>query len=203
MMKYKTTYTLLLFSVIVIGWTLLSKGKCAMEHTDHKVKDNTVLRSDSPDLICDEDSLYPTVTIGKNEDRSIYTFYYKRNKLYRKTNCTREILSVLLTKNDNGDIVEPYSILFGTLSEDGQSIFIVIDTGNCGCGGAFDGQELYKINIQTLQSKCLVEANEISIYAKGFRVRKLSLKREGDCTANDEYAELFIYYNMNGEKLSK
>lgn len=203
MMKYKTTYTLLFFSVIVIGWTLLSKEKCAMEHTDHKVKDNTVFRSDSSELICDDDSLYPTVTIGKNEDRSVYTFYYKRNKLYRKANCTREILSVLLTKNDNEDIVEPYSILFGTLSEDGQSIFIVIDTGNCGRGGAFDGQELYKINIQTLQSKCLVEANEISIYAKGFRVRKLSLKREGDCTANDEYAESFIYYNMNGEKLSK
>lgn len=169
------------------------------DHTDHKVKDNTGLCSDSSELICDDDSLYPTITIGKIEDRVAYTFFYKRNKLYRLTNCTREILPVLLTKN----IVEPYSILFGTLSEDGQSIFIVIATGNCGRGGAFDGQELYKINIQTLQSKCLVEANEISIYAKGFRVRKLSLKREGDCTANDEYAESFIYYNMNGEKLSK
>lgn len=42
-----------------------------MDHTDHKVKDNTVLRSDSSELICDEDSLYPTVTIGKNEDRSV------------------------------------------------------------------------------------------------------------------------------------
>ena len=109
-----------------------------MEHTDHKVKDNTVLHSDSPDLICDEDSLYPTVTIGKNEDRPVYTFYYKRNNLHRKTNCTRDILSVLLTKNDNEDIVEPYSILFGTLSEDKQYILIVIDTGNCGRGGAFD-----------------------------------------------------------------
>ena len=196
-MSYKTTYTLLLFSVIVIGWTSLSKGKCAMEHTDHKVKDNTGLCSDSPELICDDDSLYPTITIGKIEDRVAYTFFYKRNKLYRLTNCTREILSVMLTKNDNEDIVEPYSILFGTLSEDKQYILIVIDTGNCGRGEAFDGQELYKINIQTLQSKCLVEANEISIYSKGFRVRKLSLKREGDCTANDEYAESFIEYNNN------
>lgn len=93
-----------------------------MEHTDHKVKDNTGLCSDSPELICDDDSLYPTITIGKIEDRVAYTFFYKRNKLYRQTNCTREILSVLLTKNDNEDIVEPYSILFGTLSEDKQYI---------------------------------------------------------------------------------
>lgn len=200
-MNKRIVYPILLAIAIVTVYVLsLYRNNTGSPEQKTSITDNLDSKYVNQEIyMSNDDSVSPSVTIAQIKCENEYTFYYKSNKLYRINNSTRDILIIPLL--DKEEEIIPFSINFGALSADEKHLLIIVCTGNCGIGGILDAQELYKVNIYTLRSKCIIKANEITHSPQGFRVKSLILKKEGKFCADNEYREVYTYYNTDGEKL--